>query len=730
MSKAIQETLRKLEQTSIGESSTGASSPSATSTASAASPLQKDELSANSTKDVSGISAIDAMPTAAAAAAPTSDQQFGADGNTFNRNRARRAVQSMYGAPPGYTASMGVGGGRDSLGRGRVASNRQRNSIMVPDQLQAAMHPQSIVPMAPLQTPVTRLTGAEYALMANMPDDAIPNAIVVKNINFAIKREELLQTMADLGLPLPYAFNYHFDSGVFRGLAFGNFRTPEEAARVIVGLNGLTLLGRPLKVEYKKALPGTAPPPHPNTIAMMNSASGAQPGMDVQGDNGFGASLSTGLTQNQHQQQPLQQQPQQQQQQQFDRPIPRTRRTQNGEGAERPRSMMVLSTSSMSIPDSLSGHSSQQQHQVQQQQQQINPKGSSANDDSSSMIDLDDEATRTLYDVVSHFRHDKNIAELEFPCTLNTKQRQTIMLISERFGLNHETKSDSNGRYIRVYKGLDTLLEATEVRRRSVASPGSNSMSGNGNMGGQTMRYGTQGRSRPSSMLYPDSMSMSGMASPPPQRMNSYQPAQQQQGYQNESSRVRSYTHSQGAMSHFSGMQYQQQQQQQQQYQQQSFPRANDNSGRASGNYVGYPTRLYQDSAVVPTRQPRGPEMSQNFVSRQQMHVQEERHAQRQMQLKVLQQIRQRRLSSAGDDGSAPPTPSLASMPSPVAGSSATSAFKIEKPASKAIPIVKPKDNQNTAEDNDTAISSASRQSQEQNNKQDKNEQINNNKDN
>ncbi|KAJ2842238.1 Peptidyl-prolyl cis-trans isomerase pin4, partial [Coemansia erecta] len=161
----------------------------------------------------------------------------------------------MYGAPPGYNATMGVGGGRETLGRGRVGSGRQRNSIMVPDQLQAAMHPQSMVPMAPLQTPVTRLTGAEYALMANMPDDAIPNAIVVKNINFAIKREELLQTIADLGLPLPYAFNYHFDNSVFRGLAFGNFRTPEEAARVIVGLNGLSLLGRPLKVEYKKALP-------------------------------------------------------------------------------------------------------------------------------------------------------------------------------------------------------------------------------------------------------------------------------------------------------------------------------------------------------------------------------------------------------------------------------------------------------------------------------------------
>ena len=65
--------------------------------------------------------------------------------------------------------------------------------------------------------------------------------------------------MSDLNLPLPYAFNYHYEGGLFRGLAFGNFRAPEEAARVIVGLNGITMLGRSIKVEYKKALPGMTP---------------------------------------------------------------------------------------------------------------------------------------------------------------------------------------------------------------------------------------------------------------------------------------------------------------------------------------------------------------------------------------------------------------------------------------------------------------------------------------
>ncbi|KAJ2631032.1 Peptidyl-prolyl cis-trans isomerase pin4 [Coemansia sp. RSA 1290] len=618
MSKAVEETLRKLERTRIGETSADSSPPSTVSeslpTQSTEAPAAKEPLSAAST---------------ATAISPPPSEAPAANGEAGVR-RPRRAVQSMYGAPPGYNATMGVGGGRDTGGRGRVASSRQRNSIMVPDQLQAAMHPQNIAPMASLQAPAMRLTGAEFALMANMPEDAIPNAIVVKNINFAIKREELLQTMADRGLPLPYAFNYHFDGAMFRGLAFGNFRTPEEAARVIVGLNGVTLLGRPLKVEYKKTLPGTAPPPHPNTIAMMTSSSHSMASSDGQPD--YASS-------------------QQQQQQQS---IPRSRRGQNGEPMERPRSMMVL-PSAMSLPESSTQNTSQQQS-----------SDAASGNNGSDMIDLDDPDTRSVYDLISDFRHNKSLGELEFPSGLNTRQRQIVMLVAERFGLNHETKSSSNGRTIRVYKGIDTLLEGAEVRRRSMASPNASSMGGS--------RYGAGGRPRPSSMLYPETMSMSGLTSPPPQRMSLYQQQQQQQQlyHQNhDPSRVRSYTHSQGASQlnqQFQNMQSQQQQ----------FSRDGMNSGRASGNYVGYPSRLYQDSVVVPARQPRGPDMSQNFTARQQMHQQDERQAQRQAQLKVLQQNRQRRLSSANEEASA----------------ALESSFKITKPVNKAIPIVKPREDE------------------------------------
>ena len=86
-------------------------------------------------------------------------------------------------------------------------------------------------------------------------DELIPTAIVIKNIPFAVKKEQLVTIMTEMSLPLPYAFNYHFDNGVFRGLAFANFTSAEETHAVIEMLNGFELSGRKLRVEYKKMLP-------------------------------------------------------------------------------------------------------------------------------------------------------------------------------------------------------------------------------------------------------------------------------------------------------------------------------------------------------------------------------------------------------------------------------------------------------------------------------------------
>ncbi|KAI4121857.1 MAG: hypothetical protein LQ338_006126 [Usnochroma carphineum] len=86
-------------------------------------------------------------------------------------------------------------------------------------------------------------------------EELIPTAIVIKNIPFAVKKEQLVDLMTQMSLPLPYAFNYHFDNGVFRGLAFANFTSADETATVIDHLNHFELQGRKLRVEYKKMLP-------------------------------------------------------------------------------------------------------------------------------------------------------------------------------------------------------------------------------------------------------------------------------------------------------------------------------------------------------------------------------------------------------------------------------------------------------------------------------------------
>lgn len=89
----------------------------------------------------------------------------------------------------------------------------------------------------------------------DIDEELIPTAIVIKNIPFAVKKEQLVDLMTQMNLPLPYAFNYHFDNGVFRGLAFANFTSADETRIVIDSLNHYDLQGRKLRVEYKKMLP-------------------------------------------------------------------------------------------------------------------------------------------------------------------------------------------------------------------------------------------------------------------------------------------------------------------------------------------------------------------------------------------------------------------------------------------------------------------------------------------
>jgi RNA recognition motif-containing protein len=123
-----------------------------------------------------------------------------------------------------------------------VAMNSFPNGYPNGQQMQHPQHSQ------PQQRPELSPTDGEG-------DELIPTAIVIKNIPFAVKKEQLQNLMQDIGLPVPYAFNYHFDNGVFRGLAFANFQNPEDTKVVIDNMNHMELQGRKLRVEYKKMLP-------------------------------------------------------------------------------------------------------------------------------------------------------------------------------------------------------------------------------------------------------------------------------------------------------------------------------------------------------------------------------------------------------------------------------------------------------------------------------------------
>ncbi|SCZ93612.1 BZ3500_MvSof-1268-A1-R1_Chr6-3g08771 [Microbotryum saponariae] len=119
-------------------------------------------------------------------------------------------------------------------------------------QQQHLHHQQSMAPL-----PGVGFDGTNYAGMMRGPpqdDEVIPTAIVIKNIPFQVPKEQLLGVMEDLRLPAPFAFNYHFDNGQFRGLAFANFRNASNASLCVSALNGFDLQGRKLRTEFKKVL--------------------------------------------------------------------------------------------------------------------------------------------------------------------------------------------------------------------------------------------------------------------------------------------------------------------------------------------------------------------------------------------------------------------------------------------------------------------------------------------
>ncbi|CAO3620240.1 unnamed protein product [Cunninghamella echinulata] len=100
--------------------------------------------------------------------------------------------------------------------------------------------------------PASPLTTSYQGSLDEVED--IPTAVVIKNIPFSLKKDGLLYLMISRGIPTPYALNYHYDNGTFRGLAFANYKNADETLEAMKGLNDLEIGGRKLRVEFKRQL--------------------------------------------------------------------------------------------------------------------------------------------------------------------------------------------------------------------------------------------------------------------------------------------------------------------------------------------------------------------------------------------------------------------------------------------------------------------------------------------
>ncbi|KAG9229884.1 putative RNA-binding post-transcriptional regulator cip2 [Amylocarpus encephaloides] len=241
-------------------------------------------------------------------------------------------------------------------------------------------------------------------------DELIPTAIVIKNIPFAVKKESLVALMTEMNLPLPYAFNYHFDAGVFRGLAFANFTTPEETSAVIDAMNHMDLQGRKLRVEYKKMLPAA----------------------------------------------------------ERER-IERDKREKRGQLEEQHRPLGSATAPPLHSQTSMnslhSNHIPASPSPVQLRSKgsdyatfSPNPSTTSA---SLADVDMNDPATLGYFSELTLFKNDSNREILVFPSTVSPEDRKVVHVLSHHMGLEHKSEGAGDSRYVQIFKTRQNTTSTT-----------------------------------------------------------------------------------------------------------------------------------------------------------------------------------------------------------------------------------------------------------------------------
>ncbi|KAF9264953.1 hypothetical protein L218DRAFT_861925 [Marasmius fiardii PR-910] len=272
-------------------------------------------------------------------------------------------------------------------------------------------------PMSHLPPPIPSSTTPNQ----NADDEIIPTAIVIKNIPFNVKRETLLDIIASLSIPTPYAFNYHLDQqGAFRGLAFANFRQAADADAVVAALNGFDVQGRKLRVEYKKVLQASEKERIEREKALRRMRSMqlekeqiatntvTSPG----GYEDYGTVIGT--------------------------PFSPQRSFSSGSYQQHSQySPPHLST--MPAPFNINAP-------PVPPQAPLSPAPSS-DKGSSNELDLNDPSTLEIYSRILLFKDDRMRDELAFSRTLSPKQRRVVHLIAQKLGVYHYSVGEGDERY-------------------------------------------------------------------------------------------------------------------------------------------------------------------------------------------------------------------------------------------------------------------------------------------
>ncbi|WPH00698.1 rna-binding post-transcriptional regulator cip2 [Acrodontium crateriforme] len=352
----------------------------------------------------------------------------------LNRQPSRQFEQPAYGHLPSglYTADDyqqdanrfgsngrnatigGYGGGFDMGGQswnaGAFLQNNTMNGYAATGMRKPPSRGRTQLPSAWLDQPAPMqmtpflgglggMGGRQDSMHSEPDEELIPTAIVIKNIPFAIKKEQLVAIMTDMGLPLPYAFNYHFDNGVFRGLAFANFTNPEETAAVIDAMNHFELNGRKLRVEYKKMLPAA----------------------------------------------------------ERER-IEREKRERRGQLEEQHRPMATLQTqgSMSSLNSRIPPHSPSpvSARNGGQSAQSFNAPSFGAPDPQAAGVDVDlnDPQALQYYTKLILFKEDPNKDVLVFSPALSPPERRIVHTLAHHMGLGHTSKGESSQRAVHVFK--------------------------------------------------------------------------------------------------------------------------------------------------------------------------------------------------------------------------------------------------------------------------------------